>query len=298
MIDWDEAKAAPIAEVVDALDLGPIGRDGKIFCWNHPEDTPSVHVYEQENRYWSYCCGKGGNVINLVAEVCGTSNGRAARWILSTGLEPVDLPDRPARKEPTDFTDRINNETSKRFLETGTWLEQHWPALEGHGAEVTARFDLRWTLQHLWIPHRHDGTVPGVKTRLWLNGAKASLKGSQYRHLYRPLGGRHNTAVLCEGESDTWCMWAHTDNIDVVGLPSGAQNISDEVINELNEYDTVWLCLDDDKAGIAGTEELMVKVPEAYDIEVPGGRVAEALAEHWTPHFLTFPQDTMHGQQE
>lgn len=286
MIDWNAAKATPIADVIDALDLGPIGRDGKVFCWNHPENTPSVHIYEHENQYWQYCCGKGGDVVNLVASVTGSSNGRAARWILSSGIEPVDLPDRPARKEAQDFTDRVNNETSKRFLETGDWLEEKWPALKGHGPDVTARFDLRWTLQHLWIPHRHNGTVPGVKTRLWLNGAKASLKGSQFRHLYQPFGMTYDGAVLCEGESDTWCMWAHTEGVDVVGLPSGAGNISDEILEELRRYDRVWLALDSDEAGQTAALQLKAALtPKAVLMDIPGGRVAEALEDGWVPAF-------------
>ena len=294
MIDWDAAKKTPILDIVDALDLGPVGTNHKVYCWNHPEDTPSVHIYEDTNSYFAFCCGKGGDVVNLVADVCGSSVGRAAGWILTSGIEPVDLPDRPSRKAPTDFTDRMYEETSVRFLETGKWLEENWPALKGYGPEVVARFDLRWTLQHMWIPHRWQAKIPGVKTRLWINGAKAALKGSQFRHLYRGYGKEHTRAVLCEGESDTWCMWAHTQgqNVDVVGLPSGVGNLTEELYEELGKYREVYLCLDwlkpdgsEDVAGMQATGELALQLDNAQSVSVPGGRVAESLADGWTPVF-------------
>ena len=46
----------------------PVGRSGKVSCPFHPDDTPSLHAYEEPARGW-YCygCRRGGSVYDLAA---------------------------------------------------------------------------------------------------------------------------------------------------------------------------------------------------------------------------------------
>ena len=57
-----------------ALTGRTVGRDGKAACPFHPDDTPSLHAYQEPERGW-YCfgCGRGGSIFDLAAEVYGLS---------------------------------------------------------------------------------------------------------------------------------------------------------------------------------------------------------------------------------
>jgi DNA primase len=59
---------------VQALTGRAVGRDGKVACPFHPDDTPSSHAYQEPERGW-YCfgCGRGGSIFDLAAEVYGLS---------------------------------------------------------------------------------------------------------------------------------------------------------------------------------------------------------------------------------
>jgi len=306
--DLEDAKRIPILDVIEALDLEPLSRDGKTFCWQHEEYTPSVQVYENENRWRAYCCATGGDTIDLVKTYFGCSFGRAVRWILSTGLEPIegDGVGRRKVKEAVDFLRRVQTEVDERPETCDGWIQARWPGVangpSGDLFSPTTHFHLGWTLQHLWIPHWYtdmDGLhCNGVKTRFWLNTDKKALKGSTYPRLYRAPHARAEMAVLCEGESDTWCMAAQlTDkpDIEAVGLPSGAGHHPESIISELGLYKHIYLALDtqkdngdEDKAGVEATEAILealwLRGPSGVEIlPVPGGRVAEATANQWRP---------------
>jgi hypothetical protein len=63
------------AVYVQALTGLTVGRDGKVSCPFHGQDsTPSLHVYEDPAAGW-YCfgCRRGGSIFDLAAEVFGLS---------------------------------------------------------------------------------------------------------------------------------------------------------------------------------------------------------------------------------
>ena len=298
-IDWQQAAAVPIADVVLALGLEPPRQDGKTFCFSHPEDTPSLHVYDTQNRWWAYCCGVGGDTISLVAGVFGCSRWKAALWLLSSGLEPVTVESARPKLEDADLTDRVERE-SKRLTRADAddpklvnFFERNWPYLTGKLSWVFGAFGLRIVRPNaLWVPHLADGRYTGVKVRDLLTGKKFSVTGSSFRHLYRetlPPAVPRGDLILCEGESDTWCMsaWTHAycDPIDVAGLPSGANYLPDPLVAELSGYRAIYLALDDDDAGRKAAERIRqtVKGPQFLTVKVPGGRVAEAFADGWEP---------------
>jgi hypothetical protein len=75
--DDDPLRRVPPAVYVQALTGRPVGRDGKAACPFHPDDTPSLHAYQEPERGW-YCfgCGRGGSIFDLAAEVYGLSTRR------------------------------------------------------------------------------------------------------------------------------------------------------------------------------------------------------------------------------
>lgn len=293
-MDWELAAATPILDVLSALGLDQPGRDGKVHCVNHEEDTPSLHVYEDENRWYAFCCGVGGSPIDLVATVYGCSKWKAANWLLTSGLEPVAVPDRQARETTVDLTDRVIRESEPLYPEDAgqdKWLRffQRWPSIDSPKTigYLFTRYGLRKASNALWIPHRHDQATHGVKVRDLTTGKKMSVQGSRYPYLYRPVKGwqKSDVLVLCEGESDTWCMDAHLATsswlVNVAGLPSGAGALPATLLAQIAEYERVFLALDDDEAGNRAAEKIVKHTGHGARLNVPGGRVAEALADGW-----------------
>ena len=294
---WEVAREASIEDIVDALDLGPVDTRGKVYCWNHEENTPSVHVYRDTNRWYAYCCGAGGDTIRLVADIYGCSNWRAAQWIMSGQFDSVKL---PTRTSPTyiDFTERVEEENSVTSADIAERIGGHWPALSPNAQLVAKAFGLLGSLQFLYVPHwqsirvdADDHTVCyGVKTRAWTTSAwaKAAFKGSTFKHLYRPMVPATGSILyLTEGESDCWHMYAHirpdlNEDIDVAALPSGAGNISKEIAEALKEYASVQYYPDADEAGDKSVEKLREMGVDLDKRETPAGRVAESFEQGWS----------------
>lgn len=61
----------PVVYVQALTGLHP-GRDGKISCPFHADETPSLHVYPDPARGWyCYSCRRGGSIYDLAAELWG-----------------------------------------------------------------------------------------------------------------------------------------------------------------------------------------------------------------------------------
>lgn len=76
----EKAKAIPITTVLSMLGIA-IDKHF-IKCPNHDEGTPSCRIYENQNRYWSYCCNSGGDSISLVQTVTGKNFRDTLRFLL------------------------------------------------------------------------------------------------------------------------------------------------------------------------------------------------------------------------
>ncbi len=73
----DPLLALPAAIYVEVLTGQEVGRDGKINCPFHKDNTPSLHVYERAKTPGSapgwkcYGCGRAGSVIDFAASLYG-----------------------------------------------------------------------------------------------------------------------------------------------------------------------------------------------------------------------------------
>ena len=66
----DELLRIDAREYVELLTGVCVGRDRKIRCPFHKDDTPSLHVYRDPARGW-YCygCGRGGSIYDFAAHL-------------------------------------------------------------------------------------------------------------------------------------------------------------------------------------------------------------------------------------
>ncbi len=81
-LDIENAKAVPIQNIVDA-ELRRSGNVLKCLCPLHHEKTPSFCVYESQNRFHCFGCGRDGDTIELVRLLHNLGFVEAVRHLLS-----------------------------------------------------------------------------------------------------------------------------------------------------------------------------------------------------------------------
>jgi hypothetical protein len=77
-LDFPRAKTYPILRLAEELSHSQI-RFHKVSCPAHPDKTPSLHIYENENRWHCFACNKGGDPIDLMCLFLGISNVEAVK---------------------------------------------------------------------------------------------------------------------------------------------------------------------------------------------------------------------------
>ena len=282
------AREVRMETVLDLLAMDPPDSSHKIRSINNPdENIPSLHIYEYD--FYDFSTGVGGDQIEFVKLVLNCNFWRALTFICQA--EGMDgKRDEMAPKALPDLTARFNNEPAgcATFRQNARdMVAKKWPYLTLDDVES---FGIKVTQYSLWIPFWYEGKIVGIKTRGTMGADnKMSVKGSRfttalYSVLYRPEATH---AWICEGESDTWCLskaLKHDERHAVYGVPAGAGAIQARWFNGW-PYQTTFLLLDDDLAGRNAAAKIRTAL-EDFDVQgifLPGGRLAEALAEGWAP---------------
>lgn len=292
-----------ISEALDLLEIpGPNKIPGHINCLFHDENTPSLAIYE--DHWHAFCCGIGGDVVNLVMRALGCTYPQAARF-LSGYADDVDRGEvrvQRAEKILLDLTEQFERESQDLGLtlrdDVTSLLHHKWPHL--HQARLQD-WGIRASDYNLLVPHRDaEGIVRGVKTRSLLParlGTKNAFKGSTFTsRLYRVLDRSDARVVwLTEGESDTWTLSQHFVNVPTVavyGLPSGASTWRDEWADELLSHGgIIYVVFDNDNAGVAARKRVVDAINKkagrlmawAYEVAPPANDVSEAYFGGWRP---------------
>lgn len=280
--------ALDIADVLEALDLEPPNREGKINCPmpTHEDYTASCHIYG-DGHWHCYGCGQRGDAIGLVMKVTGQSYSRSLMYLARfIDIDPEDVPAAVRSKgevrepEYVDLTHRFYAESHAITDASYEWARkalvfamERWQI----GPDVLARFDVRAAANALWIPHFHDdGRVVGVKVRNISTGDKVSMKGSRFTNrLYQPVVAVKllSKAFVVEGEPDTWSAYAVVEGHHHYGLPSGASTIRKEWAQALlRDHDEITLCFDNDNAGEAARVRFTELLVESMDGNLSGSR--------------------------
>ena len=291
-------KNIPMDVVIDSLNLGPIGPTRKIRSIYRPDErTPSMHIYEY--NYWCYATGQGGDQITFVRDALNVGFKQAVMFLAQNRTAYVK-PREDTAPRWQDLTETFYGEPegNRDDLER---LEDHitmkWPTLS---PEVIFDMGSRLTCNsELWTPHYHPekpDVVVGVKIRQLYGRQrrKRSVPGSKYMQLYQPRGlptfTKSTSVWLVEGESDQWCLQHHFETngnphveYKVLGLPSGAGTIKPSWFEQIAEGAIINVAFDGDEAGTMAAQRVAEELQSVVTIEVPGGRVAEALAAGWVP---------------
>ena len=298
-IDWIKTHV-DMYQVLEMCGIDRPDRNQKIrSIFNEKERTPSMHIYP--DHYFCYATGQGGDQIQFVREYKGLRMREAVNFLAGGGdpnsrrIEadrPTELPDLTEiwlAKQPKD-------PTKEQWGQLRNLIAAKWPTLT---VEDIYQFGSKLVMEKLWTPHWEQlsdrWVVRGIKTRSIYTGAKRAIKGSTFRQAlyqanYEPTDNK--VAVIVEGESDTWVLTKAAPWVDVYGLPSGAGLWRDEWRSQLEQYEKIGIAFDTvsasgkpDEAGIEAidrvTGSLATGGKSAIVLEVPGGRVAEAVAAGW-----------------
>lgn len=130
--------------------------------------------------------------------------------------------------------------------------------------------------------YKEGNKIFNIKKRF--PGKKWTLEGGAEMNFYNYDALADDVVYITEGEIDALTVYECDPNISVVSLPNGANShkFLDAEIDNLEGKEFV-LCMDSDKAGIKGRDDLMVRLgPETGYITYPDGckDINEVLVQH------------------
>lgn len=270
---------------------------------DHDDSTPSFNLWAEDDegvpqRFGCFGCGAKGDVLELISIMENLSAeaalDRAAQLRLEESADSTPRPETKAPPAPADLDDVYRTATSAQT----PGLFSHYMRTKGMGGEAVERYAMdEWgwvaSAGRIFVPHRDaNSDLVGIKYRAL--GRKWSEPGSRYTALYgtwRMKG--HERVVVCEGESDTlWAAWSlRGQAVDVVGLPSGAQQALDADWLEMLDGRELTLMFDSDVAGMVAARQWyraredvrLARLPEDEDVLSCGIPVTELLDRAETP---------------
>ena len=290
----DHVKATVSMEkCLEIIGWEPPNRAKKIHSIYTSDTTPSLHIYS--DNYHCYATGESGDVIKFTMDALKIDYHTALKT-LSGGVQFSPKRIKREKKEELKDLRKIFDSQLVPDLEAADkareLIKNKWPTLT---LERIMAYGVRLTPVSLWAPHTDDqGIIRGIKIRTIPAGNKYSVDGSNYSsRLYRvrETNPMAETLIVCEGESDLWCLqnWideeGHDSSMNVVSLPSGAAMWRTKWAEEVERWPHVILLLDNDEAGTKAMDRIADSLGSSLieRPDMPEGRVAESMALGWHP---------------
>lgn len=279
-------------EAAELLGFEPDGQNRICSPAQPDHHRNNLALYEGDGGAHDFFTGEGGDVIWFVQYMTGKTFSQALTAIihkaLKAGREPGDV-EKQSVRQVMDFTEALEKEIGDKYFRVYETINNPWEDLN-HPRNCL--WD--WMPDTLLIPHQDQDGVYGVKVR-HSNGRKEAWPGSQFtKRLYDPRGWptwAHvppgDSCVVAEGESDCWALDSALVSTVVYALPSGASCWKDHWLKDLEPFDKVWLCMDNDAAGKAARDKLARKIGHlrVEHLRVPDlfNDAREAIQAGWRP---------------
>ena len=262
MLNTQEAKKIQIKSVLDHLGYKPAKERGSVlfyFSLFKEEQTPSLKVDTSKNLWFDFSLNQGGSVIDLVMNLYKIEIREALRMLADFIFVPID---REVTKSKNDEgmqeikkIQRLENQALLQYLESRKiridiakeYLKEVYFSRNGK-----SYFALCWKNESGGIECRNK-YFKGI-----LQGGQKDITLIQ---------GSNRSLLVFEGYIDFLsflCLY-----------PSCSKNNNYMILNSLvmieklkgvlNEYDEVFLYLDNDRAGREGTEELLKWSDKTFD---------------------------------
>lgn len=277
----------------------PVGDDDKSLCPFHDDSEPSLWLWmgdDGQERWHCFVCGIGGDQIDLLRRIRGLTFGQAVVELDEIADSFTGAIRRVYRKRDPDSDARALHETVSEAMERAKD-----DAMQGYMSLYATRlvdplrpeerFDydamlrgLGWGVDDLGrvvMPHWDAaGELTGAKLRA-PDGTKSAVPGSRFTQLYlswiRPTTKR--AVILCEGETDSAYALRHMQTqacaySDVRGTSGAGHKPTDEDLDQLAVWDTVYTAFDGDAAGAEATARYAEALRDRCEVRalpVPGG---------------------------
>lgn len=272
----------------------------------HQDDTASFNLWASNEdgvpqRFGCFGCGANGDVIDLIREARGVGFTEACtiavdellpEFINGGEWEPTRTSDPRRAATPAELEKEFNG---LRFDGEPLWMflvAKGLTDVAAYAQEVWGWHGITRPLPAIVHPHLNwDKELTGIRYRSVRSGSRWTARGSRFDALYGAWRDWERPAVLLtEGETDTvYAAWQlQGEQVDVLGLPSGAaQRPPEECVKRL-EMRTVWLAFDGDMAGriaearwkvaLEGTSDVrIIRMPEGQDVCSVGVHVRKLM---------------------
>jgi DNA primase len=252
----------------------------KIRCPFHEDNTPSLHVYENDSWH-CFSCKRGGDVISFVGYfLYGQSYDPATHFVDvvdklgALDIKPLPRPER--RTKPASPRPALNLDINQIMQ----WHDNMTPQRREYwySRYLTDRtideFWLGWDGRRYTIPALYRYIPFGVKRRQSEidDGEPAkytSVKGSIVGLFNSDILIEARNVIICEGEID--CMLLHQMGYRAVTSTGGAGSWKPEWAKFFTHIQRVYVLFDNDKAGREGGMRVHSSMRRAKLLTLPEG---------------------------
>lgn len=262
--ELEGARAAPILTVLAELGLDPTRRAGREYYFHSPlrsnDKTPSFSVNEELNLWRDHGTGEGGNCLDLVLQLTGSTLPEAVRYLLPYSQRP-STPAPSAPQLPDGQIIHFRDE-----LLTDTSLLRYLAERRGLNLQLLTTNKLLFGRYLRQAEYQRAGRTQTYRSVAWRNDAGGWVLRSIWKQT-EDFKANHGTAsytlvpaarpgattlLIFEGfinylSSLQMAGFSAYDTQDVLILNSTSNARAALAITP--RYQLIWLCLDNDKAG-------------------------------------------------
>ena len=274
-----------IREVIDSYTDSQ--NDDKIVCPlpDHNESTPSFSIYDDQDKFHCYGCGKGGDSIDFVGLMENLKFPKAKEKVLSllNVSEKEYMESKPVSEAVIEaVVPEMSREQIVDLIRSTGYVAHDYRGIKdehnkffGH---LTKLSDTGEVLARYYPETNSEGKISGYKCRnhpkdfshgkTGVTGNKSQLSGqvkftSRGKYLLIVGGEEDKVAayqMLFENRSDT-----SYDSIAVVSPTSGESSCAKQVAAQFtfcDQFDQIHIGLDNDEAGRAAAEAVAAVLPK------------------------------------
>jgi len=264
------------AEITNYLDFKQIryqleeGRNGQEIvvqtCPFCRDNGWHFYINSQSGFYHCFHCPETGTFFTLKRHLGDIAN----------VISMADL-SKPKEELPTDEEWQMVNEAHKALLRKKAVLK--YLAKRAFTNIAIEFFHLGYSVEDgvewLWYPYIKNGRIVNVKKRTLPPSPKGfkRLKGKESALLNEDiLSGKMESILICEGESDCIALWSAGIK-NCVGVSLGAGGINNEWIEKLDKVPKIYICFDEDEAGLQGAYKFVNRlgIERCYRVHLPSG---------------------------
>lgn len=262
-----------------------------ILCPFHEDSHTSGSFNEEEGIFRCFACDVKGDVYSIISQTDQVSLNEARDVALDLGLKPKPVETKPKAEGTRRLSGRMRETLNRAAAQYGSEIDgaKEFLAARGIGRDAALSARLGYVATplpgheayagKLAIPYVTESGVVDIRFRCaeqhsckdYGHPKYLSLPGSQTRmYGVTSILEADDMIAVTEGELDAVVL-AHCVGIPAVGIP-GATNWKPHYRRVLEDFDSVFIFGDGDKAGNEFTSTLVKELDGAVPVRLPDGK--------------------------